>query len=155
MNDNPAYRQNWILDNLKSNPTESYNDMFTKYSQDFPNISRRTFTKDWEKANSAFKSYHVLINNAKLEESIAQEKEAVKRNILTKVERQQLLSDIARGTVKTWRDGISKFGTERLEFYDPVKYIAELNKMDGSYAQIDDSDEAVITQIKIVRSNGT
>ena len=132
MDNNPAYRQNWILDNLKINPTESYTVMFGKYSGEF-GLSDKTFDKDWKKSNIVFKSYHELINKAKLDQSIATEKEAVKMNILTKLERQKILSDIVRGELKTWKESISKFGTERLEFYDPVKYIAELNKMDGSY----------------------
>ena len=132
MDNNPAYRQSWILDNLKINPTENYAGMFSKYRAKF-SFSEQTFVKDWKKANIVFKSYHELINKAKLEQSIATEKEAVKMNILTKLERQKILSDIVRGDLKTWKESISKFGTERLEFYDPVKYIAELNKMDGSY----------------------
>lgn len=155
MNSNPKYRQNWILDCLKANPTENYTGMFAKYSPKFA-LSKVTFDKDWKKANSVFKSYQDLINKAKLDESIAQEKKAVKLNILTKIERQKILSDIARGDIKTWKEANGKFGTERLEFYDPVKYIAELNKMDGSYIQNIDLDiDSEITEIIIKRASAT
>lgn len=155
MNSNPKYRQNWILDCLKANPTQNYAAMFSQYLDMF-SFSEQTFVKDWKKANSTFKSFQEAINKAKLGEIIAQEKKAVKLNILTKIERQKILSDIVRGDIKTWKEAIGKFGTERLEFYDPVKYIAELNKMDGSYIQnIDPDIDSEITEIIIKRANAT
>lgn len=99
MTNNPAYRQNWILNELKANPTKSYNDMFTKYLQIFTN-SRQTFTKDWNKANVSFSNYQEAINKAKLEESIAQEKESVKRNILKRLDALEILTEIAQGKAK-------------------------------------------------------
>jgi hypothetical protein len=73
--------------------------MFAKYSQEFAK-SNKTFDKDWLKANTELKEYQQIINNAKLEESISLEKEAVKRNILSKHDALEILSEIAQGKVK-------------------------------------------------------
>jgi len=75
---NPKYRQQWILDGLKANPSISYVDMFTTYSQKFTK-SNKTFSLDWNKSNESLKQYLQLINSAKLEQSIETEKEAVAR----------------------------------------------------------------------------
>jgi hypothetical protein len=71
-------------------------------------------------------------------------------NILSKLERQLLLSDIARGNVKVWKEALSKDGKVKLSYYDPVKYINELNKMDGAYIE-DQGNDNDITEIKITR----
>jgi hypothetical protein len=96
---NPKFRQQWILDELKKAPTTSYVEMFAKYSQEFAK-SNKTFDKDWNKANTELKEYQQIINNAKLEESIATEKEAVKRNILSKLDAMEILTEIAIGKPK-------------------------------------------------------
>lgn len=71
-------------------------------------------------------------------------------NILSKAERQLLLSDIARGQVKVWKEALTKDGTVKLNYYDPAKYIAELNKMDGAYIE-EIGANTDITEIKITR----
>jgi len=96
---NPKTRQQWILDELKISPTISYVEMFAKYSQKF-SISRRTFDKDWNKANIAFNEYREVIEKAKLEQSIETEKEAVKRNILSKLDAMEILSNMAYSAEK-------------------------------------------------------
>lgn len=62
-------------------------------------------------------------------------------NIMSKYERQLLLSDIARGDKLIWKEAVSKMGVERLESYDPTKAIDILNKMDGAYLKEEPEDE--------------
>lgn len=96
---NPKARQQWILDELKLVPATSYVEMFTTYSQKFTK-SNKTFSLDWNKANESLNEYQQAINNAKLEQSIETEKEATKRNILTKLEAMEILTEIAQGKAK-------------------------------------------------------
>ncbi len=97
---NPKGRQMFILDELKLDSSLSYLDMFTKYSQVFTNISRRTFTLDWNKAQIEIKTYQETINKAKLEESIKIEKQAVRKAILSKHQALEILTEIAEGKPK-------------------------------------------------------
>lgn len=71
-------------------------------------------------------------------------------NILSKLERQLLLSDIATGKVKVWKEAVTRDGIVKLGSYDPAKYIAELNKMDGAYVE-EIGANTDITEIKITR----
>lgn len=71
-------------------------------------------------------------------------------NILSKLERQLLLSDIATGKVKVWKEAVTRDGIATLSSYDPVKYITELNKMDGAYVE-EIGNNTDITEIKITR----
>lgn len=96
---NPKTRQQWILDELKKAPATSYVEMFGKYSQNFAK-SNKTFDKDWLKANSELKQYQESIKKAKLEQSIETEKEAVKRNILSKLDAMEILSNMAYSAEK-------------------------------------------------------
>lgn len=143
MTNNPAYRQNWILDRLKANPIESYNDMFTNYLQNFTN-SRQTFTKDWLKANARFSTYQETINNAKLEESIKIEKEAVKRNILSKNDGLEILTEIAQGKAKKVEGEI--FMPSFNERTNAIKTIASLEGWEAP-KQIEDVTKKEPTEI--------
>lgn len=67
--------------------------------------------------------------------------EIAKAGIMSKLERMQLLSDLANGKKKAWKEVASMGSVVKLELYDPVKYIAELNKMDGAYLNEDDENE--------------
>lgn len=78
------------------------------------------------------------IENKTIEKVIS---EIVTSNIMSKIERQQLLSEIARGDKKIWKEASTINGIVMLESYDPLRYIAELNKMDGSYASDIDKDD--------------
>lgn len=122
---NPKTRQQWILDLLKGEPTLSYVDCFAKYSQNFAK-TRRTFDKDWKKAQEQLKEYQDAINKAKLEESIKQEIKAVKRDILNKLDAQEILTKIAKGVATRVEDKIVvPSASER------VKAVSELSKMQG------------------------
>lgn len=96
---NPKGRQMFILDELKNNPSLSYLDCFSKFSVVFSK-TERTFNEDWKKANLELKQYTETINNAKLEESIKIEKQAVKKAILQKHEALEILTEIAIGKPK-------------------------------------------------------
>lgn len=93
---NPKTRQQWILEGLKFNPSISFVEMFSKYFVEFSK-SEVTFSKDWNKANEDLKEYQKIINNVKLEESISLEKESLKRNILSKHDALEILTEIAQG----------------------------------------------------------
>ena len=92
MNNNPKYRQEWILDNLKISPTIAYLELFTSYSLKFTKTVR-TFAKDWNVASKRLKDYQSDINKAKLEQSIASEKQAVKQGLKTKFQRLMILQN--------------------------------------------------------------
>jgi predicted CopG family antitoxin len=96
---NPKQRQQWIYEELVKLPNTSFSDLFSIYYEKFSK-SEVTFSKDWKKATEKIKQYQQAINNAKLEQSIETEKEAVKRNILTKLEAMEILTEIAQGKAK-------------------------------------------------------
>lgn len=96
---NPKARQQWILDELKKAPATSYVEMWARYGQKWAK-GKTTFDKDWLKANTDLNEYQQAIKKAKLEQSIETEKEAVKRNILTKLEAMEILTEIAQGKAK-------------------------------------------------------
>ena len=103
--------------------------------------SRSSIYNYYEAAEKLHKPYLDKIQeieNQTIEKVVS---EYVTLNILSKIERQQILSDIVRGKKKVWKEAISKNGVEKLRSYDPLRYIAELNKMDGSYIQTDPETE--------------
>ena len=57
----------------------------------------RTFDRYFKQAKEAYSEQREVINKAKLEESIAQEKEAVKRDIMGVNEAKEILTKMARG----------------------------------------------------------
>jgi hypothetical protein len=76
-----------------------YNDVCLLFCTKF-DLTKQSFNKYWKQANTIHSEQRETINNAKLEESIAQEKEAVKRNILSKHDALEILTEIAQGKVK-------------------------------------------------------
>jgi len=89
----------FILDELKLNSSLSFSDMFSKCLERF-SISQVTFNKDWLKASEVLKDYQEAINKAKLDESIKIEKQAVRKDILTKHRALEILTEIAVGKPK-------------------------------------------------------
>lgn len=122
---NPKGRQMFILDELKINSSLSFSDMFSKCFERF-SISEVTFSKDWVKVQTELKHYQEAIKNAKLEESIKIEKEAVRRKILTKLEAMEILTEIAEGKAKKI-DGKIIIPS----FTDRSRAIETLGKFDG------------------------
>ena len=92
MKNKPQYRQEWILDLLKSEPKISHGEMFGKYSVKF-GCSGKTFDKDWKKAKSEIETYQIKVQKEKEAVSIAVEKEAIKKGLKTKIERLLILQN--------------------------------------------------------------
>lgn len=86
MTNTPAYRQQWILDLLKSEPNVSYVDMWAKYGQKWAK-GKTTFDKDWKQAQEDLKEYQKKAQREKERVSIEIEKEAVKKGLKTKIDR--------------------------------------------------------------------
>lgn len=102
-------------------------------------VSTRTFDRYWSEALSRFNALNVRAQNALDEVYIAGKKEALKKAILTKHERMELLTKLATGEIPTWREVITEAGIQKLEYYSGAEAkaaIAEINKMDGEYAPI-------------------
>jgi hypothetical protein len=76
-----------------------YNDVCSAFCSKFQ-LSERSFNKYWKIANTEHTEQRETINNAKLEQSIASEKEAVKKAILNKHEAMEILTEIAIGKPK-------------------------------------------------------
>lgn len=90
MTNTPAYRQEWILEELKKSPLLSYGDMWQKYGSKW-HKSERTFARDWEGAQEQFQIYQKKANEEKERVSIEIEKEAVKQGLKTKIDRVLIL----------------------------------------------------------------
>lgn len=123
-----------------------------KLSKNYTN-STKSFYNYFEAAEIEYKKFldkAQPIIEAKEIEALG---EIAKAGILSKAERMQLLSDIANGTKKVWKQVATAHGIETVESYEPSKYIDLLNKMDGAYISDIDSEEK-ITEIKITRING-
>jgi hypothetical protein len=102
-------------------------------------ISGPTFDAYWKEANRRFNLSTEEIKKAKMAFAIKEEKKAVKKAILSKYKRMELLSKIATGEIKAWREVITDGGIQKIEYYSGAEVkaaIAELNKMDGEYAPI-------------------
>ena len=104
-------------------------------------VPKVTFYRWYNEASELHKPYLNKIQeveNQTIEKVVS---EIVTANILSIAERKQLLSDIATGVKPVWKESISKSGIERLQSYDPAKYIDLLNKMDGAYLKEEPEDE--------------
>ena len=147
---NPKFRQQWILDELKINPNLGFSELFSKYSVEFSK-SEKTFSLDWNKANEDLKQYLSLINNAKLEESISLEKEAIRNGLKTKFDRLMILQKLVDECLEqlatkqcndTITIGESVKNIKRLmnqrELNDTRKTLqslqSEISKIEGDYA---------------------
>lgn len=88
----------FILNELNSGNIQ-YKDVLSVFVGKW-GVSEKTFERYWKKANEVYLEQRETINNAKLEQSIESEKEAVKKQILSKHEALEILSEIAQGKVK-------------------------------------------------------
>ena len=115
------------------------------------NNSLKSFYNYYDEANEQYQEF------LKVAKPIIQQKEIealgqiAVSNIMSKLERQILLSEIARGEKQVWKEAVSRDGVVKLDSYDPLKYIAELNKMDGAYIVEDEKIDDKITSITIRR----
>jgi hypothetical protein len=88
----------FILNELNSGNIQ-YKDVLLVFVSKFE-LTEQTFVRYWKKANEAYLEQRETINNAKLNETIELEKEAVKKAILSKHEALEILSEIAKGKHK-------------------------------------------------------
>jgi len=151
---NPAARQIYILDLLKSEAGISYNVMFTKTLQRYT-VSRQTFTKDWIKANAVYKEYRGKVKAAREEASIILEVDAVKQGLKSKIDRalfyqnqidimEMQLTGATQFTFIVAHKPVKSHNTKTGEFVLPMEkqneiraqiksYQTELAKMEGDY----------------------
>ena len=96
-----------------------------------------TFDRYWAEASKRFKARLDAIEEATTKAAESMEIKALKKAILSKHERQVLLSKLATGEIRSWREVVTESGVIKLEYYsasEAKQNIAELNKMDGDYA---------------------
>jgi len=103
-------------------------------------VSTRTFDRYWSEALSRFAALNIRAQNVLEQEYINGKKEALKKAILTKHERMEILTQIAKGELTFQKEVPTKFGPQMItatpDFTDRKAAIAELNKMAGEYAPI-------------------
>lgn len=103
-------------------------------------VSTRTFDRYWAEALSRFNALNLRVQNVLEEEYINGKKEALKKAILTKHERMEILTQIAKGEIPLVKHIVCDGVIQEVEIVpawaDRKAAIAELNKMDGEYAPI-------------------
>ena len=98
-----------------------------------------TFDRYWGEASKRYKARLDAIEEATTKAAVSMEVKALKKAILSKHERQELLSKLATGEIRSWREVVTESGVIKLEYYSAAEAkqnIAELNKMDGDYAPV-------------------
>ena len=98
-----------------------------------------TFDRYWAEASKRFKARLDAIEEATTKVAVSMEVKALKKAILSKHERQELLSKLATGEIRSWREVVTESGVIKLEYYsasEAKQNISELNKMDGDYAPV-------------------
>ena len=98
-----------------------------------------TFDRYWGEASKRYKARLDAIEEATTKAAVSMEVKALKKAILSKHERQELLSKLATGETRSWREVVTESGVIKLEYYsasEAKQNIAELNKMDGDYAPV-------------------
>ena len=126
----------FITDNLRNGIVERKKVLarFVKKWQ----VSERTFDRAWKIANKSFIEYQNKLQNEKDDISIEIEKEAIKLGVIDKLQRMEILSNIALGNIPLKKPMVVDKSIEFIEvvpdWMDRKNAIAELNKMDGSYA---------------------
>jgi hypothetical protein len=106
----------------------NYKDVFLVFLSKFK-LSEPTFVKYWKLANETYLEQRNAINEAKLEDSIKTEKEAVKTLVLDKVERMRIAEEIAIGKAKRIEGTIVMPSPS-----DRLRALDYLSKIEGDYA---------------------
>jgi hypothetical protein len=106
----------------------NYKDVFLVFLSKFK-LSEPTFVKYWKIANETYLEQRKTINDAKLEDSIKTEKEAVKSLVLDKVERMRIAEEIAIGKAKRIEGTIVMPSPS-----DRLRALDYLSKIEGDYA---------------------
>lgn len=103
-------------------------------------ISDRTFDRYWKKANEQHKELQDKAKQAADEAYIQESANAAKDAVMSKAERLEILSKIARGQINVKIPGTNgEPDTEEpvlVETLERIKAIGEINKMEGDYAPV-------------------
>lgn len=94
-------------------------------------IATRTFDRYWKEANEAYNKTREAIKEELRGEVLLAEKERLKKAVLTKYQRMEIASDIARG--KPWKVGQSILSPSAGDRLRALDYLA---KVDGDYAPV-------------------
>ena len=99
-----------------------------------------TFDRYWAEASKRFKARLDAIEEATTKAAVSMEIKALKKAILSKHERQEILTQIAKGEIPLVKhivcDGVIQEVDVVPAWADRRAAIAELNKMDGDYAPV-------------------
>ena len=99
-----------------------------------------TFKRYWKEANLRYQTVNVTAQKELSNIFLDGKKEALKKAILTKHERMEILTQIAKGEIPIVKhivcDGVIQEVDVVPAWADRRAAIAELNKMDGEYAPI-------------------
>ena len=99
-----------------------------------------TFDRYWAEASRRFKARLDAIEEATTKAAVSMEIKALKKAILSKHERQEILTQIAKGEIPLVKhivcDGVIQEVDVVPAWADRRAAIAELNKMEGDYAPI-------------------
>lgn len=149
MKQNKQIYIDFIISEL-NNGNVQYKDVMLVFVSKFE-LSEQTFVRYWKQANENHKEQRELINNAKINTTIATEKEAVKIGLKSKIDRLLILQKLVdecleQLTTKQCNDTIIVEGTvkniKRLmnqrELNDTRKTLqslqSEISKIEGDYA---------------------
>ena len=99
-----------------------------------------TFDRYWAEASKRYKARLDAIEEATTKAAVSMEIKALKKAILSKHERQEILTQIAKGEIPLVKhivcDGVIQEVDVVPAWADRRAAIAELNKMEGDYAPI-------------------
>ena len=99
-----------------------------------------TFDRYWAEASKRFKARLDAIEEATTKVAVSMEVKALKKAILSKHERQEILTQIAKGEIPLVKhivcDGVIQEVDVVPAWADRRAAIAELNKMEGDYAPV-------------------
>jgi len=126
---------NFIADCLRKG--EQRKEILGKFGKKWEKVSRTTFDRRLRQAEAHVASEQQRIKE-QAEQDVVKEADALKSKILTSLERQAILSDMAKGELETevllvTKDGIKK-AKAKPTHAERRAAIAELNKMSGDYA---------------------
>lgn len=126
----------FILKQLKAGIVER-NQVLAKFVKKWQ-VSSRTFDRAWKIAKKTHTDSQNKLQKEKDRLYEQAELEAVKSDIMDKIERQMVLSQIARGEIPLKKAMVVDKSIEYIEvipdWMDRKNAITELNKMDGSYS---------------------
>ena len=112
-------------------------DILAKFGKKWQNVSTRTFDRRLKEAEALFQAEQASIQ-ALAEQDVAKTIEVRKIDIMSAIERKEILTQIARGEIPLKKALVIDKNIEFIEvvpdYTDRKNAIAELNKMDGSYA---------------------